>query len=287
MSSYADGPVPAGTRRRTGVWGQIYGAQGNLAAKDGTSGLDASTGGFAGGVDEAVDAWRVGLMLQAGTTHTEVAALDSSSDSTDYGLGLYGGREWAGTRLSLGAAYTRHDIDASRRVAFDGFSDRLTADYGADTLQAFGKLSHAFDFGPASLTPYASLAHVRLATDGFTESGGAAALSSEANVLSATLTSVGLGFDRRFRVGETMMLTASGSAGWRHAFGDAPSATHTLAGGTEFTVVGTQPDHDVAVLGAGLNLDISALSAINLSYDGQIGSQNQTHAINASYDARF
>ena len=160
-------------------------------------------------------------------------------NSADYGLGAYGGRQWGGTRLSLGATYTRHDVSSSRSVAFPGFTDDLTASYAAGTTQAFGKLSHDFDLGAMSLIPYASLGYVRQDTDAFVESGGPAALSSAASTVDATFTTLGVGADRKFVVGDGMLLTAKGAIGWRHAFAGTPSVTRTLAGGTSFSVVGT------------------------------------------------
>jgi uncharacterized protein with beta-barrel porin domain len=40
-----------------------------------------------------------------------------------------------------------------------------------------------------------------------------------------------LGFNasQKFVVGDAMLLTADGGLGWRHAFADTPSATHSLA----------------------------------------------------------
>jgi outer membrane autotransporter protein len=84
-----------------------------------------------------------------------------------------------------------------------------------------------------------------------------------------------------------MLLTASGSVGWQHAFADRPSATHKLAGGTSFAVLGTPVVSDMLVLNAGLNLDVSANATLHLTYDGQVGGGAQTHALKAAWNSTF
>src|SRR5690606_625316 len=182
--------------------------------------------------------WRLGMMLQAGATGTSVAGLNARSTSVDAGLGLYGGRQWGDTSLSLGATLTRHDISASRDISIPGFSDALTAHYAAGTAQAFARLSHEVDLGAVSLIPYAGLSHVRHATDAFTETGGPAALSTAANLIEATFATLGLGAEHKLVIDDDMLLTVSGGIGWQHAFAETPSALHSLAGGTSFAVLG-------------------------------------------------
>ncbi|WP_163071519.1 autotransporter outer membrane beta-barrel domain-containing protein, partial [Acinetobacter baumannii] len=77
-----------------------------------------------------------------------------------------------------GLAYAWHDIGASRSIAFAGFADTLKSHYGARTAQAFGELGYRVRAGQLAFEPFANLAHVDVATDGFTETGGPAALSA-------------------------------------------------------------------------------------------------------------
>src|SRR3546814_8923446 len=65
-------------------------------------------------------------------------------------------------------------------------------------------------------------------TEEFSETGGAASLSRTSYTFSATFTTPGMQAERRFVVGNEMLLTASASLGWRHAFADTPSATYML-----------------------------------------------------------
>jgi len=287
-SNYAgDGLLPTAATGDNGLWGQVYGTRGFVAGGNGAAGFDTYSGGLAAGLDGMLGDWRLGMLMQIGTTGTTVGALNSSTTSTDYGLGLYGGTQWGQTQLSLGGVVTLHDTRGKREVSFPGFTDTLSSAYLAGTAQAFAELSHEFDFGAFSVTPYGSIAQVFHGTQAYSETGGAAALTSSANLIDATFATLGVGIDRQFVVGGDMLLTASGSLGWRHAFANQSATTHAFSTGSGFAVLGAPIASDLVVLNAGLTLDVSATTTLDLTYDGQIGGGTQTHAIKASYSNGF
>ncbi|HTN60536.1 MAG TPA: autotransporter domain-containing protein [Devosia sp.] len=289
VSSYAEAarPIQDGPSSRNALWGQFYGARGVVDAGSGNAAVTSSNGGVVLGLDGVLGDWRLGLMLQGGSSGTQVAALNASASSTDYGVGFYGGKQFGDTLLSFGATYTRHDNSATRQVSFPGFTDTLSANYASGTTQVFGNVSHEFDFGAVSLKPYAGLAHVSHATDGFSETGGPAALSSAANVINATFASLGLGVEQQFVVGEDMLLTASGSVGWRHGFVETPISVNRFGAGPAFAVTGRSAASDVLTLGAGLALDVGGGINLDVTYDGQIGNGTQTHAVQGAWAKRF
>ena len=84
-----------------------------------------------------------------------------------------------------------------------------------------------------------------------------------------------------------MLLAVTASVGWRHAFADAPEAINSFADGADFSVFGAPIASDVAVLSAGLNFDVGAGAALGISYDGQIGSGAETHAIRGTWSTQF
>jgi fibronectin-binding autotransporter adhesin len=292
VSAYAEEPALAsalqsGAARHGGGWVAAYGATANLPGDGNTADVDSTMGGVAGGYDGSLGDWRLGAMLHVGRTSAKIDDRNTSGDSTDYGAGLYGGRQWGATRLAFGAAYTRHDWDASRSVGVPGFSDSLSADYSTGTSQAFGKLSHAFDLGVVSLVPYAGLAYVYQSADAFSETGGPAALESQSDAIDATFTTLGLGSRREFLLGDRLM-TAKAAVGWRHAYSDTGGAARTIVGGDSFFIVGASVPDDMAVLNAGLNLNVSPDTTLGLTYDGQIGSDGaQSHALKGAWATQF
>ena len=288
-SGYAESvtPMAATKPRNNAMWGQFYGAHGVVDAGSGTAGVVSSAGGVVLGLDGLLADWRLGMMLQGGFTGTQVSALNASASSTDYGVGIYGGRQFGDTQFSFGATYTRHLNSTTRQVSFPGYVDTLSGSYGSGTSQVFANVSQAFDFGAVSLKPYAGLAYVSHSADGFTETGGAAALSSAANLLNATFASLGLGVEQQFVVGNDMLLTASGSIGWRHAFAETPISTHQFGAGPSFTIAGKPVASDLLTLGAGLALDVGGGVNLDLTYTGQVGGGTQAHALQGVWSQQF
>lgn len=288
LSSYADAATPMlDGPSSNALWGQFYGARGVVDAGNGNAAFTSSNGGMVLGLDGLLADWRLGLLLQGGFSGTQVAALNSTASSTDYGVGLYGGRQFGDTLVSFGATHTRHDNSVTRQVRMPGFTDTLSANYASGTTQVFGNVSHEFDFGAVSLKPYAGIAHVSHATQGFSETGGPAALSSAANVVNATFASIGVGVEQQFVVGGDMLLTASGSVGWRHAFVDAPISLNSFGAGPAFAVTGMPVASDVLTLRAGLALDVGDGINLDATYEGQIGNGSQTHAMQGAWAKRF
>ncbi|WP_448469054.1 autotransporter outer membrane beta-barrel domain-containing protein [Martelella sp. AMO21009] len=151
-----------------------------------------------------------------------------------------------------GLGYTWHDVSSSRTVAFTGFADSLAADYDAAAFQAFGEAACRFDTGLAAFEPFVGLAYVRFHQDGFTETGGAAALSVDASDMDTTFATIGARAERDFALGDATA-TLSGTLGWQHAFGAiTPLAAMAFAGSDSFSVAGTPIARNAAVVEAGL-----------------------------------
>lgn len=272
---------PASWIQGLGSWRQTDG-DGNAAQ------VKSSTGGFLLGVDAPVsDAWRLGLM--AGYTRTDFDVRDraSSGDSDNYHLGAYGGGQWGALGLRGGLAYSWHDIATRRSVSMPGYSDRLKANYDGRTVQAFADLSYRIDTRVAAFEPFANLAYVNLKTDGYNESGGAAALRASSQTTETTYTTLGSRVMSGFELGGAQA-TARGSLGWRYAFGDLkPTATQAFSAGDAFTVAGVPIAKNSAVLEAGLDVQVSRKVSFDLSYQGQLASGAQDHGVRAGVSVRF
>lgn len=274
------------------AWGRAFGAWTDLDGDGNTASLSSSTGGFLTGIDAALSQnWRLGIL--AGYSHTTFDIDDrySSGSSQNWHLGLYGGGQWevAGGTLGLrgGAAYTWHDIETARSVAFPGFSNSLKGDYGAGTAQVFGEIAYDIKTGSIGLEPFANLAYVNLNTDAFTEKSGAAALSSASTDTDVTFASLGLRASTGFTIGN-VEATARGMLGWRHAYGDTtPLSTFAFAGSDPFSIAGIPIAKDAALIEAGLDLTITPDATIGLSYQGQLASGAKQNGFNATLNVKF
>ncbi|MCZ8546090.1 autotransporter outer membrane beta-barrel domain-containing protein [Mesorhizobium qingshengii] len=279
-------PVVADTDRFA-VWAQGFGSWGGTDSDGNAAAFDRSTGGLLMGADGLAGAWRVGVV--GGYSRTSFNADDgrSSGDSDNYHLGLYGGTNWGAVALRTGAAYTWHRISTSRSVALQGFTDSLSADYDAATAQAFGELAYKTDAGPFAFEPFANLAYVNLHTDGFTESGGAAALTSGSTTTDATFTTLGVRASTDVTVGG-VTATARGMFGWRHAFGDVtPLSTFAFAGGGDFTIAGVPISRDAMLVEAGFDVQLAQNATLGLSYAGQFGPDAFDNGFKANLGVKF
>ena len=269
-----------------GPWGAIYGLSTETAADAGLPGYESVSGGLVGGADTMLGDWRVGVVLEAGATRSEMAKLDASADTTSYGAGLYAGREWGDTRFVFGGTLAGHNIRSTRTVTLPDVQT-LEADYGASTATTFAELSHRFDLGAVELTPRFGITHVRYDSDSFTETGGDAALSGQASQVNSTFTTLGLDAGRQFAFDNGVLITATGSIGWRHAFGDAATGEHAFAGGDAFTVYGTAQPADALVLGADIAFDLSESTTLGLSYAGEHADGGMAQSLTAGWSGRF
>ncbi|KAA3447867.1 autotransporter outer membrane beta-barrel domain-containing protein [Mesorhizobium sp. SARCC-RB16n] len=272
---------------RFAVWGQAFGSWGQTGSDGNAAAFDRSTGGLLVGADSPIGDWRVGII--GGYSHSSFDADDRhSSGATDnYHLGLYGGTNWGAIAFRTGAAYSWNHISTKRSVAFNGFADQLSADYDAGTAQVFGELAYKAGAGRFKFEPFANLAYVSVHTDGFSEQGGAAALTSAGSSTNATFTTLGLRASTDVALGG-MSATARGTLGWRHAFGDVtPTSIFAFAGGNAFAIAGVPVARDSAVIEAGFDLPMSANATLGLSYIGQFGAHNTDNGAKADLSVRF
>ncbi|MBN8941908.1 MAG: autotransporter domain-containing protein [Rhizobiales bacterium] len=201
---------------------------------------------------------------------------------------LYGGGQWGGLGIRLGAASTWHQLDISRTIAFSGFGDRLTARYQARTTQVFGEIGYRLDMAAVALEPFVNLAAVRLDTDAFREAGGAAALGASAGSMATSYVTSGLRAATRFVLADSIVLTARGTLGWRHAFGDVrPEATLAFAGGSPFSVAGQPIARDALVIEAGLDMTLGRAVTVGISYGGQIARGVTDHGLKGNLVWKF
>ena len=274
----------------TGItaWAQGFGSWGYTSTNGNAAGLSRSTGGMLVGVDAPLfEVARLGLFGGYSHTNFNVADRQSSGGSDNVHLGAYGGAQWGPIGLRAGLAYTWHNLSTSRSVAFPGFADSLRATYGAGTFQLFGEAGYRFDVGPATFEPFANIAWMSLSTKGFSETGGAAALTSSAVTSNVTTTTLGLRAGSAFTIaGVTGQ--ARGTVGWQHAFTDTtPWAALQLTGGTPFTAAGVPIAQDAALLELGIDVRLSERASIGIGYTGQFAAGSQDQSVRGNFTFRF
>ncbi|QTL03500.1 autotransporter domain-containing protein [Aquabacter sp. L1I39] len=288
---YADAPAaPAATFGGFTAWGQGYGGWGSVSGGAASS-VTTSVGGFLGGFDgEVAPNWRVGIAGGYSQTSYSTDAVSGSGTSDNYDLALYGANRFGALNLRYGASYTWHDVSTSRGVALPGLYQSLSASQNGGTGQVFGELGYGMKMaGGTTLEPFAGLAYVHLNLDGFTESGGSAALTSGGLTQDNTLTTLGVRASQDFSAGTTR-LSVRGSLAWQHAFGDlTPQLTEAFAvsGGPAFSIAGAPVARDTALIGLGLDWLMTANSRLGVSYVGQLAGETQNNAVQGRLSVAF
>ena len=270
------------------LWLQGIGSYGKLDGEHGSNGLTQRTKGTLLGADWALDSdWRVGVLGGYSKTDLDTTGVDGSVDS--WHAGVYALRQSGPLALRLGAAYSGHQGDSKRTVAFNGFSDRPKGDYDANSQQAFAELGYALGNGRLSAEPFANLGYQRYQRDSYSEKGGAAALHVDGQTQDNFSSTFGLRLAHLNQLENGISLTPRVSAGWKHTYGDVDSNTRQafVAGGTAFNVEGGALDRDSLLLEAGLDVGLSARHSLGLGYTGELGSNSRNHALTGQWQMRF
>ena len=282
------GAVAAPAGEGFALWARGFGSWGQTRGDGNAASVTRSSGGLLAGFDiPLASGARIGALAGYSRSTFEVAGRGSQGTADNYHVGLYGGAELGGFRLTGAATYAWHELSTRRTAAFSGFDEALRSDYDARSFQAFGEIAHRFDLGRVALEPFANLAYVNLRSGDFAETGGVAALSARAQSTSVTFATLGLRAETRFDVGNTAM-RLGGTLGWRHATGDVtPLSQHAFSGGAPFSIAGTPIARNTLAVGASLALTLTAEADISLAYDGQLAQRASDHAFNARFAVRF
>ena len=288
----------AGTRRAPATrgvvyntWGHAFGGFGRTDGDGNAAALTRRASGVIAGIDATFgDAWRLGAASGYHRTSLQVDDRSSSGTIDTYHLAGYTGTQWGPWRLRLGGAFSWHEMSTTRQVSFPGFSDTTNASYRAHSGQAFGEVGYDARLGTIAMEPFAGLAYTNLDTGAFTESGGAAALTSTGGHQDATFSTLGIRAALPLSAPGTMPITMRATLGWRHAFGEV-TPTSTLAfksgGGTSFEIAGVPIARDALLAQAGLDVALARGTTLGLGYDGQIGSTFQDHSIKGRLRVTF
>ncbi|WP_449122527.1 autotransporter outer membrane beta-barrel domain-containing protein [Pseudomonas sp. MPG01] len=270
------------------LWLQSIGGYGKLDGEHGSSGLEQRTKGSVLGADWALNpAWRLGVLGGYSKTDLDATGVDGNVES--WHAGVYARHQNGPIALRLGAAYSGHQGESKRTIAFNGFSDRPKGDYDADSQQAFAELGYAMGSGRLSAEPFASLGYQRYHRDGYQEKGGAAALQVDSQTQDNFSSTFGLRLAHLSSLDNGMSVTPRMAAGWKHTYGDVSSSTRQafITGGTAFSVDGSSLDRDSLVLEAGLDVGISARHTLGVGYSGEIGSNSRNHGLIGQWQMSF
>ncbi|WP_144378059.1 autotransporter outer membrane beta-barrel domain-containing protein [Mesorhizobium amorphae] len=273
---------------RFAAWSEALGGWGSYSGDGNAARLEHSLGGVLFGLDGAMgDNWRVGVAGGYSRTSFDVDARKSSGSANSYHLMAYAGTQLDAIGLRFGVGHSWHDVKTDRSVAFGGFADKLSASYDASTTYAFGEVGYAMVMDRVTFEPFANVAFVHLDTDGFTESGGPAALTSNGETRNIPYTTLGLRAGTDMLLGGTT-LRLDGMVGWQHAYNNVvPGESFALKGSDLFNVSGVPIARDAFLLEAGTSWRPADNVTLGLTYSGQFASGSRDHGFKGTLSVKF
>ncbi|BEO24532.1 autotransporter domain-containing protein [Serratia marcescens] len=267
--------------QNSGVWGQTFSSWGRNSGNGNVGKLDGNTTGFLLGADRklAEHNVRIGGYFGYSRGDYDVDSRRSKADTDNYHLGLYAAGQQDAFSLRGALGYTWHKIEGKRNVDFSGFSDRLKSDYDANSLLAFTEAGYRFGQPEMNVEPFINLSYIRLHTDSFQESGGAAALSVRNETMNTFYSTLGV----RGVTELPKNVSLYGSLGWQHAYGDKNTSSRmAFAGSDAFVTQGQAVDDNVMVGDIGVSVKLSRAATLDVGYQGQFGADTRVNSVNAN-----
>lgn len=285
-------PAPTPTRYDPAIWAQGFGDWGHLDGDTTAGAFKHQSKGLMTGVDwMASEHWRTGLAF--GYQHADYKQDDftgATGRADRYSLSAYGGRSWGKLSLRTGVTYAYSDIDTTRGISFPYFSDYLKASYEAHSVSGFGEAAYWFGNKDTKAEPFANLAYGYVNVPGFSEKGGAAALTAKDSTDTLGTTTLGVRLRQTLSFLEMAKNKAAirALAGWMHAIGDVnPETSLRFAGSSAFKAQSAPLARDAAVLGAGVDYLIGDQTTLGVAYTGQVGKHADTQAVRGNVSYRF
>ncbi len=274
-------------------WIEGFGQQAQQDKRDGVSGYDADTYGFAIGFDteELGQDTTIGMSFAYADTDVDSDAISNAKTEVDsYQISLYGDYDVNETVFVSGQlGYIWSDNDTTRNP---GGIAALNAkgSYNADAFVAGLAVGRDYHTGHGTLvlTPKVSADYMHYSADSYTETGaGGANLTVDADSLS--LFEIGLGVDAQWDIQNAngTHLMPSIGLGVRHdLIGDEFEASNTFAGGgSAFKVKGFDPAQTTFDAGVGVKYITDTNWTLSAGYNFEFKSDYDAHAgmVKASY----
>ncbi|MCV2875243.1 autotransporter-associated beta strand repeat-containing protein [Rhodobacteraceae bacterium XHP0102] len=264
----------------SGLWANLYG-DGSSRSLDGIT-TDLRNAGLILGHDLRFGAWDGGVFIGRGQSQSDTAALGTRATTQSLSLGTYANRRFGEMDLSLGLIGTWGDVQSTRTVAVGALNQTLSANYSTRMLTGFAEMARRYEGAVWSATPFARLTQQWLHNDGFTETGGTAALTRGAETTTQTLLTLGAELERPLGAGRF-----SANAALTQSFGGAAEATYRLGNSTPFTVEGDAPRDTSLDLGLGYEIPLSNTATLTLAANATRQGNATTRRFGLNFGLRF
>jgi outer membrane autotransporter protein len=275
---------------RAASWVRGYGGFGSIDGDGNAAQFESRTGGLLAGGDMVVAPGLVaGLMGGWGTSETDVDARRSSAGIDSSHVAAYARAALGNVQLEGVAAYSHHDIDVIRHIAFTGLARTAASSYAADQATLYGEAGWRLRFGGGlEAMPWTGLYWSGVSVQDFAEQGADA----------IDLLSDGASYTMLDAIAGVRLATSVAAAGvtwmpqarlaWTHSFGDIdPRLDLAFRNGGAFVVSGVRRNPNLLALGAGLNVFDAGAASGFIDYTAFLSGDSREHAATAGLRVQF
>ncbi|MGQ7829784.1 autotransporter domain-containing protein [Altererythrobacter sp. Z27] len=269
----------------TSLWAELIGSWSSFDKAEGTAKIENDIIGLAGGAQFALDENIVaGFAVAYTDSDVEIAQRHSTADVQSFHLMGYFTLGSRAVNLSAGVGYAHSTIDTRREASFPAFDELLSAKYNGETLHAFAEIGHEMPAAGGTVEPFARFTLVHLDTDGFTETGGDAALSGVGHATTSASSLMGA----HYATSRERVFRFAGTLAWQHVFsGYQSSANLAFDGGLPFEIVGANSSRNAGVLDLSAGVGLSGSAEVSVNYRGLVGNFGDRHALTAGVTLQF
>lgn len=272
-------PVPY--VRPASAWMRAFGSWSSLDSdpKVGARGFTSNGGGvIVGGDYRFSETFKAGIA--AGYQKSEINFRGNGGDANieSYSLNAYGRFDQGPLYINGMLGISMQSYDMTRRYTPILPSPSFVAHRDPDgtAVAVAGEVGYGFDVGDKSkLTPFLGFLYAHTKIDGSTETGaGPGNLIVDDQSADTASSRLGIRWSKTFGSTGAMQWAPVLELGWKHEFSDQnPTSTASLAAipGGGFTVNGAEAPKDLAILGVGLNVQLSDAIDGTVRYNGDFG----------------
>lgn len=285
QTGVAAGDAVLGGDGKWAIWGRA-GASRAKFTPGGVNGFDADSWGITVGIDgELSTNFRAGLgaFYLASDVEENGAGANATNDITGYGMTAYFSYRPNAWYMNGAFGFGTNEYDSQRR-SIGGVN---IANYDGTQFVARAEVGHMFTSGQWDITPNVGLRYNRVDIDGYTETGPLP-ISVDGQTVESLRAVAGVNARYSFLLEDGGKLIPEFGVKVLGELADPDQAiTGSVVGGGAFSVQSVPRDDVSFGLGAGITWEVSDRFSLRVTYDGELQSDYDEHALAAAVRFAF
>ncbi|MDA5192666.1 autotransporter-associated beta strand repeat-containing protein [Alphaproteobacteria bacterium LMG 31809] len=226
------------------------------------------------------DSATVGASVAGGKTSASVSAGLGAADADVFQAGLYGRADLGALNLAAAVGYARLDTDTTRAISSLGVSN-ISSSYVTKAWSGRIEASVPFETlgGQLTFAPIAAFQAIRAKSPAIIEqtTANAGHLSLDHRVDTSSRSELGLKLDTNLTAGSTPVVGFV-RASWAHYFKYDTDVSASLNGvtGVSYTIAGTRPSRNAALLSAGADIKLTPRVSFGMRAYSELSDTTQT-----------